>query len=53
VDSNGNVRQMLLDQAGQEVSGTDGAGPLPAVTRNAANRVTTAINGRGQVSTFA
>ncbi|BAZ08411.1 FG-GAP repeat-containing protein [Calothrix sp. NIES-4071] len=51
-DGNGNVVRTLLDQRGQMVTATDGAGFLPTVERNANNLVTKSTNAKGNVTTY-
>ena len=51
-DGNGNVTQTLLDQLGQAVSSSDAPGPLPTVTCNSQNLVTSSTDGRGNETTY-
>jgi RHS repeat-associated protein len=51
-DGNGNVTSTRLDQFGQEVSASDGAGPLGTVTHNSQNEVTASTDGRGNQTTY-
>ena len=52
VDGNGNVVTTLLDQAGQAISSTDGAGFLPSIERDASNLVTKVTDGRGHITNY-
>ena len=51
-DANGNVTSTQLNGAGQFVSRTDGAGPLPSAERDANNLVTKLTDGRGNTTSF-
>ncbi|NJL79250.1 MAG: hypothetical protein HC917_11090 [Richelia sp. SM2_1_7] len=51
-DGNGNVTRTKLDQAGQAISSTDGAGFLPRVERNDKNLVTKSTSARGYVTEY-
>lgn len=51
-DGNGNITLSTLDQAGQVVSQSDGAGNLPAVDRNSSNLVTQSTDGKGHVVNY-
>jgi YD repeat-containing protein len=51
-DGNGNVVHTLLNQAGQAISSSDAAGPLPLVQRNSQNLVTQLTDARGNTTHF-